>query len=336
MAVYTSPMIGHASIDERGKANGGAAGDQTGKEVCVRTWYASGWNVVLRPKSKTVAETMASACEILCNGNLVGYDQYQRNTLWDELAKVNWNPSALKVKTETDCSAFMTACAKIAGIEVPRVALGNGQYNAPVTQTMRSAFSSTGSFEVLTESKYMTSANYLRRGDILVRESGHTAMALTNGSLSGAEQSTSAQDTIVNYQGKVTASSLNCRIEPNGAIITAYPNGTILTITKERNGWGYTGTGWVSLDYIQKIIKEDDMFTYEKWKEYMVQYRKEHQDNDRSEWSKEASEFCIANGLFNGSGNDANGNPNYMYEDFLTREQAMQLLFNFAKWLGKA
>ena len=28
--------IGHASIDENGKITGGKAGDQTGKEVCIR------------------------------------------------------------------------------------------------------------------------------------------------------------------------------------------------------------------------------------------------------------------------------------------------------------
>ena len=124
---------------------------------------------------------MAAACENLCKGNLVGYDQYQRNTLWDELEKVGWDASKLRTKCETDCSAFMTACARLAGIDVPRVALGNGQYNAPVTQTMRSAFSSTGAFELLTEAKYLTSDRYLKRGDILVRESGHTAMALGDG-----------------------------------------------------------------------------------------------------------------------------------------------------------
>ena len=34
-----SVMIGHASIDENGKARGGVAGDQTKREVCTRTWY---------------------------------------------------------------------------------------------------------------------------------------------------------------------------------------------------------------------------------------------------------------------------------------------------------
>lgn len=102
--------------------------------------------------------------------------------------------------------------------------------------------------------------------------------------------------------------------------------------------WLYSRLGQLASEVTRRLqeAEDDDMLSYEEWKKYMDRYRKEHQDNDRSEWSKEASEFCIANGLFSGGGKDANGEPNYMYEDFLTREQAMQLLFNFAKWLGKA
>ena len=73
--------IGHASIDERGKINGGTAGDSTGGEVCVRGWYNANWNVVLRPKTEAVAEKSAKACKAACANNKVGYDQYQRNTL---------------------------------------------------------------------------------------------------------------------------------------------------------------------------------------------------------------------------------------------------------------
>lgn len=200
-----SVLIGHASIDENGRASGGQAGDQTGKEVCIQTWYSSGWNVILRPKSTDVAEKMASACEILCKSNLVGYDQGQRNTLWDELEKVGWNPSVLKTKCEADCSAFMTACARVAGINVPRVALGGGQYNAPITQTMRSAFGSTGAFDILTDTKYCTSDKYLKRGDIIVRESGHTAMVLGDGELAGgsAAQTTVTPDAAASVTEKV-------------------------------------------------------------------------------------------------------------------------------------
>lgn len=185
-----SVLIGMASIDENGRAYGGVAGDQTGREVYVLPWYAGGWNVLLRAKSQAVAEKMAAACEILCKGNLVGYDQWNRNDLWDQLEKVGWDAAKLKVKTETDCSAFITALARVAGINVPRVSLGNGKYNAPVTQTMRQAFGSTGAFEVLTDPKYLTTDKYLKRGDVLVRESGHTVMGLSDGA-----EATSAEDT---------------------------------------------------------------------------------------------------------------------------------------------
>ena len=44
--------IGSARIDEHGQAHGGAAGDQTGKEVSTQSWYAHTkvW-VLLRAKS---------------------------------------------------------------------------------------------------------------------------------------------------------------------------------------------------------------------------------------------------------------------------------------------
>ena len=35
--------IGHASISEKGTING-TKGDQTGKEVCIRTWYSKPWD----------------------------------------------------------------------------------------------------------------------------------------------------------------------------------------------------------------------------------------------------------------------------------------------------
>ena len=60
----------------------------------------------------------------------------------------------------------------------------------------------------------------------------------------------------VNYKVKVdTPSGVNCRKEPsiNGAKVTAYANGTKLTITQESNGWGFTGEGWVKLEYTEKV-----------------------------------------------------------------------------------
>ena len=45
-----SGRIVHASINENGKAAGGKTGDQTGREICVRSYYkySKGWDKVLR------------------------------------------------------------------------------------------------------------------------------------------------------------------------------------------------------------------------------------------------------------------------------------------------
>lgn len=184
-----SVMIGQASVDERGRANGGSAGDQTGKEVYIRSWYqhARGWNVVLRFKDPAKAEKAAAFVEQCCRGGMVGYDQYQRNTLRDAARAAGWIGKNIKTKCETDCAAFMAVAAEAAGVNMDGcyLAFANGQLNAPVTSTMRAKFAATGAFDVLTASKYLTSDKYLKRGDILIREDAHTIMALNDGALAG-------------------------------------------------------------------------------------------------------------------------------------------------------
>ena len=62
------------------------------------------------------------------------------------------------------------------------------------------------------------------------------------------------------YQGQVNADDgLNCRTAPvSGQVRKTYPDGTVLTITKEDGNWGYCGEGWVCLDYINKIASAKD------------------------------------------------------------------------------
>ena len=154
---------------------------------------------------------------------------------------------------------------------------------------------------------------------------------------------TETNSTEVNYQVKVTANDgLNCRKYPiNGSIVMTYKKGTILAITKEQDGWGYTGAGWVSLEWTEKIAsttvtEEDEDMTLETFKKLMNEYRKELRDNDCGTWSKEAREWAVANGIFVGGDPLPDGSPNYMWEDMLTREQAAQLFYNFSKKHGLA
>ena len=168
--------IGHASIDERGKAQGGAAGDQNGKEVCIRNWYEykGGWTYLLRCVDPVIADKMATICEAGCNNPNIGYDQNQRNSLYSQF-KVYGSLGGIKAKCETDCSAFMTVCTIAAGIPI--------EYgtNAPTTKTMKKRFKDTGKFMLLTEAKFLKGTDYLKRGDILVKEGHHTVMVLDNG-----------------------------------------------------------------------------------------------------------------------------------------------------------
>ena len=174
-----SVLIGHASIDENGKANSGIAGDQTKKEVCTRNWYNKSWDVVIRAKDAAVAEKMAIACEQACANDKVGYDQYQRNTLYTQALKVNFDLSKITTACECDCSSLMCICAIAAGVPAGALYISG---NMRTTRNMRTAFKNTGKFEILTDSKYLTGDAYLKRGDILVNEGSHTVMVLSNGS----------------------------------------------------------------------------------------------------------------------------------------------------------
>lgn len=168
--------IGHASIDERGKAKGGALGDNNGKEVCIRKWYNHKWNCLLRCDDENKAELMARTCEKGCANNNVGYDQNNRNTLEKQAILVGYDLSKIGVRCATDCSAFMSTCARSAGIPIL-----NHNGNAPTTSTMVKDFVNSGFFTAYRDSKYLTSDKYLKRGDILVKEGSHTVMVLDNG-----------------------------------------------------------------------------------------------------------------------------------------------------------
>lgn len=168
-------MIGSARIDENGKAYGGKAGDQkSGREVSTQAWYlhSKGWRV-FRLKDPANAEKVAAAMEWACASDLIGYDQHQRNSLYNELKKYAFEKHYLSKAVETDCSALIRVCLAFAGIDVPADFYTGG---------MAKQMLATGEIIELTGSKYTDSPDYLGRGDILVtRTKGHTVAVLTNG-----------------------------------------------------------------------------------------------------------------------------------------------------------
>jgi hypothetical protein len=81
---------------------------------------------------------------------------------------------------------------------------------------------------------------------------------------------------------------------------------------------------------------EDDDMDAVHFKELWTEMRKDLQDNDSSAWSKDAREWAVQNGLISGGGTLQNGEPNYMWQDLMTREQLAQVMYKFAQLMGKA
>lgn len=171
--------IGHASGDERHKATGGQAGDQTGGEVTTRSWYSSPWDVVLRPLDPDIAEKSARACEAACANPHIGYDQGARNTLYTYALAARFDLAKITDDVECDCSSLMHVCGLAGGANVPF------KWNCFWTGNMVEGFLASGQYEALRDAKYLTSDAYLKRGDILVNSKSHTAMALENGAKAG-------------------------------------------------------------------------------------------------------------------------------------------------------
>ena len=168
-------LIGHASVSEKGTING-AKGDSTGKEVCTRTWYSKPWDyMVIHPDAK-VREKHAKAIEAACANDNIGYGQNDRNTAHTEAKKVGYDLSKIKKKCNTDCSALQNLAAVASG--ATGVTYGS---NGWTTSTMLEALKAAG-YKIITDKKYLTSAEYCLRGAIYVKSGSHTVCGLTDGS----------------------------------------------------------------------------------------------------------------------------------------------------------
>lgn len=251
-------LIGHSSINELGKATGGVAGDQTGKEICTRGWYqpSSKWDYVLRPLTNEIAEKSAKFVEDICENKYVGYNQADRNSLHKQAKAVKFDGKKIKKACSCDCSSLMHTASLAGGANLP---YGS---NGLTTMTMVDAYRKSGDYNVLSGEKYLTSDKYLRRGDILVNEGHHTVMALEDGELAYDGK---FEDKFVPYVAKVT-SDLNLRSTPSSLyrtnVIVVLPKDTYVSVIDYSVGvWvkvqvvahNKEYTGYVSSKYLEQI-----------------------------------------------------------------------------------
>lgn len=176
-------MISNSGHDENGKYRNGRAGDQTGTEWKVIPWYNRPWTCVLRFPDKTVAADIAYCARAAAENDHCGYDQNERATFWSALAKApGYDPAKITEDCESDCTCGVATCVKAAGLRKGNAALGRIDPDYFYSGNMRVGFKQIG-FQVLTDSKYLTSDRYLFPGDILLYDNHHAATNLDVGSM---------------------------------------------------------------------------------------------------------------------------------------------------------
>ncbi len=253
--------IANSGHDERGRYSGGKAGDQTGSEWEVRSWYNRPWDFVARFDT-AIGTDASKLARSAANNNHIGYDQSQRTSFWEILKKTkNYDPANITKNCEADCSAGVASIFKAVGYRKNNAKLKN----IPVsmwTGNERAILKKAGA-KILTDSKYLTSDAYLLPGDVLCNEAHHTCINLTTGSK--AKNVTAVQGT----KYKITANTLNVRnmasTNASGTkIVGSLHKGDLVYLTsvkknKYGNVWGKISAGTYKGKYIA-VIYNDQTF----------------------------------------------------------------------------
>lgn len=182
--------IAHSSIDENGKAHGGEAGDQSGKEVCIRTWYSGKWDAVLRIENEEVRNQFGNNMIDIAKNDKIGYNQYQRNTLLTAALKTKFDFSKITVACECDCSSAVT----IALLGAIYTVFGNEAYekaheklvsgsNCATTRTLKTKMKSLTMTDVsvYTSKTFTESTDKAKFGDIYLRTGHHVVAYIDDG-----------------------------------------------------------------------------------------------------------------------------------------------------------
>ena len=99
--------------------------------------------------------------------------------------------------------------------------------------------------------------------------------------------------------------------------------------------WLYSHHGQIAADVNQRLNGDDDV-DLEGFKKLWHEMRAELQDNDAGAYSEDARRWALETGLIKGAGIASDGQPNGMWQDVLTREQMVTVLYRFAQMMGKA
>lgn len=168
-------LIGHASISEDGTMYGKQMGDQTGKEVCIRTFWKDDWTI-LRLQDKVLRQRMADAMKELCNNDNAGYNASTKQRQSGILLLSKYGSIAdIKELFSVDCSSAIRLCLKQCGINLPNF----------TTKSEEKTLLGCGYF--LPAFKFEKESD-LEIGDILVKAGHHTIVVVDRGNVETPKQ----------------------------------------------------------------------------------------------------------------------------------------------------
>lgn len=180
----TNVKIGHAVGDENGKANGGFAGDQTGREVRIQNWYNrdGGWEVCIIPTDLILGKRAAAAMTAICENDNIGYNQDRRWTARTAIQIAGSIEGALE--SEVDCSSAVDIAYEQAGLSIERGYTGN----------LERRYMATEKFKAYKDAAHLTSPDYAVAGTLYLTSGKHVCMCLNDGKLAQTENNQSASD----------------------------------------------------------------------------------------------------------------------------------------------
>lgn len=190
--------------DENGRYAGGKAGDQTGTEWYLRSWYAysnGGWNYILRWKNEVLGNLFADLAIEAAQNDMIGYDQGtagnsgDRYTFRQQMKAVGYRPSKITKPCECDCSegtiVLIQAVGHLKGIKELQ------ECNATYTGDMMNYFNSEKGKKYFTvlQGQYLKDSSLAKRGDINLNTGHHVNVTVDNGSNAGKGSATNTSTT---------------------------------------------------------------------------------------------------------------------------------------------
>ena len=227
--------ISTCSINEIGKAIGGKAGDQTGKEYYIRDYYDGPWDYVLRYPDKKITKQIADLAEKIAKDNKCGYDQAARLGLYNQLKNHNFDYDKITDKFNADCSSSTSAIIITIG-NLNNIKELEDLNPSSTTRNLKNNLTNAG-FKIVKTTK-------LKPGDVLLREGHHVVITIDD----EVKESTEYE---VGKTYKITVSTLNVRKGPgtkNDIVTTLKKDSKVKVIKTKKIGssiWLKVTKGWI-------------------------------------------------------------------------------------------